>query len=97
MCKAFSVKRQNVKAKFSSDEDLSLNKAIEIHNATLVVKIVFMEITKYYLQVFLIERLFELLIIQKCYIMIESTFLKELILIRQANQKNVKSVTIGIS
>ena len=41
MCKAFCVKRQNVKAKFSSDEDLSLNKAIEIRNATIVVKIVF--------------------------------------------------------
>ena len=97
MCKAFCVKRQNVKAKFSSDEDLSLNKAIEIHNATIVIKIVFHGNNKILSTVFLIKRLYELLTIQKCYIMIKSTFLKELILIRQANQKNVKSVTIGIS
>ena len=32
----------------------------------------------------------------KCYIMIESTFLKKLILIKQANQKNMIFVAIGI-
>ena len=33
----------------------------------------------------------------KCYIMIELTFLKELMLIRQANQKSVIFVAVGIS
>ena len=33
---------------------------------------------------------------QKCYIMIELTFLKELVLIRQANHKSEIFVTIGI-
>ena len=32
----------------------------------------------------------------KCYIMIEFMFLKELMLIRQANQKSVIFVTIGV-
>ena len=33
----------------------------------------------------------------KCYIMIELAFLKELMLKRQANQKSVIFVTVGIS
>ena len=33
----------------------------------------------------------------KCYIMIELIFLKELMLIRQADQKSVIFVTVGVS
>ena len=33
----------------------------------------------------------------KCYVMTESMFLKDLMLIRQANQKSTTFVTIGIS
>ena len=32
----------------------------------------------------------------KCYVMIELTFLKEMMLIRQANQRSAIFVTIGI-
>ena len=52
-----------MKIKFISDEDLSLIKTIEIHNAAIVVRAVFHENNKYYLQVFLDEYLYELGII----------------------------------
>ena len=48
------------KIKFNSDDKLPLNKTIEIHNATIVVKAVFYENNKYYLQVFLDECLYEI-------------------------------------
>ena len=43
-------------------------------------------ISKYYPQVFLNECLYQ---IYKCYIMIEFTFVKEVILIKLVNQKSV--------
>ena len=73
-----------MKIKIDSDEELLLNNTIEIHNATMVVRVVFHE-NKYYPHVFLNECRYELLIIQKCFIMIELTLLKELMLIRQVN------------
>ena len=47
------------KIKFNSDEKLPLNKPIEIHNATIVVRVIFHENNKYYQHVFLDEWLFE--------------------------------------
>ena len=41
-----------MKIKFDSDGDLPLNKAIEIHNLTIVVRAIFYENNKYYPQVF---------------------------------------------
>ena len=38
--------------KFNSDGEVHLNKAIEIHNETIVVRAVFHENNKYYPQVF---------------------------------------------
>ena len=49
-----------VKTKFNSDDGLPLNKAIEIHNATIVVRVVFHESNKYYPHVFLVQCLYEL-------------------------------------
>ena len=49
-----------IKIKFNSDEDLSLNKTIEIHNVTIVVMTVFHENNKYYSHVFLDECLYEI-------------------------------------
>ena len=44
-----------------------------------------------------IHNIFTLIFVYyKCYISIELTFLKELMLIRQANQKSAIFVTIGI-
>ena len=37
-----------MKIKFNSDDDLPLNKTIEIHNATVVVRAIFHENNKYY-------------------------------------------------
>ena len=61
---------------------------------TIVVRAVFHENNKCYPQVFLDECMYEIL---KCFIVIELTFLKELVLIRQMHQKGAMVVTIGIS
>ena len=67
-----------MKLKFHSDDELPLNKTIEIYSMKIVVRAVFHENNKYYPQI------------------LELTFLKELMFIRQANQKSVIFVTIGI-
>ena len=53
-----------MKIKFSSDDDLSLNKILKLHNLTIIVRSVFEEDGKYYLQVFLDECLYELQMLQ---------------------------------
>ena len=67
-----------MKIKFNSNDDLPLNKIIKIDIATMVVRAIFYENNKYYPQVFLDD----------FFIMIELIFLKQLMLIRQANQKS---------
>ena len=49
-----------MKIKFNSDNELPLNKTTEIHKVTIVVRAVFHENNKYYLQVFLDECLYGL-------------------------------------
>ena len=41
-----------MKITFDSDGDLPLNKAIEIHNVTIVVRVIFYENNKYFPQSF---------------------------------------------
>ena len=41
-----------VKIKFNSDDNLPLNKILKLHNIIIVVRSVFQEDNKYYLQVF---------------------------------------------
>ena len=83
-----------MKIKFNLDNNLPSNKRIEIPIIAMVVRAVFYENNKYYPQVSWDEYLYKL---QKCYIMIELTFLKGLILINQAHQKRVMIVSICIS
>ena len=52
-----------MKIKNNSDGDLPLNKTLELHIMTVVVKAVFYEDKKYYLQVFLDECFYKLRII----------------------------------
>ena len=47
-----------MKTKFNLEGQLPLNKMIEIHNATIVVRTIFHENKKIYLQVFLDEYLY---------------------------------------
>ena len=54
------MKKINIKIKFSSDDDLPLNKILKLHNLTIVARSVFEEDGKYYPQVFLDESLYEL-------------------------------------
>ena len=48
-----------MKIKFSSDDDLPLNKMLKIHMLTIIVRSVFEEDGKYYQQNFLDEYLYE--------------------------------------
>ena len=49
-----------MKIKFDSDEELPLNKTIEIRSIIIVVRAVFHENNKYYSQIFLDECLYKL-------------------------------------
>ena len=49
-----------MKIKFNSDDELPLNKAIEIATITIVVRAIFLENNKYYPQVFLDECLYKI-------------------------------------
>ena len=52
-----------MKIKFNSNDELPLNKTIEINSMTIVVRAVFRENNRYYPQVFLDEYLYKLKII----------------------------------
>ena len=54
-----------MKIKFNSDDDLPLNKPLEFHNMTIIIRSIFEEDGKLYLQVFLDDTLYELSI-EKC-------------------------------
>ena len=69
---------------------------LEILSMTIVVRAVSHKNNRYYRQAFLDECLYKLRKIEKSYISIELTFLKELMLIRQANRKSRIFATIGI-
>ena len=49
-----------MKRKFNSDDGLSLNKQLKFINLTIIVRTVFEEDGKYYPQMFLDERFYEL-------------------------------------
>ena len=49
-----------MKIKFNSDDNLPLNKTLELRNLTIVVRPVFQEDSKYYPQFFLDKCLYEL-------------------------------------
>ena len=51
---------QEIKLKSNSDDNLPLNKILRLYNLTTVVRSVFQEDKRYYLQVFLDESLHEL-------------------------------------
>ena len=52
--------KEFIKIKFSSDDNLPLNKTLKLHNSTVIVRSVFKEDGKYYPQIFLDEFLYEL-------------------------------------
>ena len=49
-----------MKIKFNSDDNLPLNKVRKLDNLTIVVRSFFQEVSKYHTQVFLVECLYEL-------------------------------------
>ena len=49
-----------MKIKFNSDDNLTLNKTLKLHNMTINIRPVFKEDGKYYPQVILVECLYEL-------------------------------------
>ena len=75
------------KIKFSSDDNLPLKKPLKFHNMTVTIRCLFGEDNKLYPEVFLDGALYSL---YKCWNMIELILQKELALIRQINQENVR-------
>ena len=69
-----------MKIKFNSDDDLPLNKPLKFHAMTIIIRSVFEEGGKLYLQVVLDDALM---------------FQKELTIIKQVHQKDVCFVIIG--
>ena len=77
------------------------------HNVIILIKsVVNMNKTEYYYNIFLEKGLykdksdtqyFQIFVYYKCYISIELTLLKELMLIKQLHQKSAVFATIGIS
>ena len=79
-----------IKIDKNSDDDLPLNKILELHMLTVILRSVFEEDGKYYPEVFLDEFLY------KGSNMIVYIFQKELILVKQMHQKSVTFYIIGI-
>ena len=52
-------KKDNMKIKFNSDDDLSLNKQLQLYMLTIIVRSIFEEDGKFYPQMFLFECLYE--------------------------------------
>ena len=52
--------KDSMKIKFNSEDDLPINKPLKFHNMTIIVRSVFEEDGKLYLQVFLDDTLYEL-------------------------------------
>ena len=50
--KPCDYKKELMKIEFDSDDDLSLNKILKLHNLIIVVRSVFQEDNKYYPQIF---------------------------------------------
>ena len=56
----FDYKKDYMKNKFNSDDNLPLNKPLKFHNMTIIIRSVFKEDGKLYPQVFLDDTLFKL-------------------------------------
>ena len=52
--------KKQTKIKFNSDEELPLNKTVEIPTITIVIRVIFIENDKYYSQVFLDQCLYKI-------------------------------------
>ena len=87
-------KQDFMEIKFSSDDNLPLNKILKFHMLAIVVRSVIDKDGKIYLSIGLDKCLYE---IQKWFSMKELTILKKLILIKLINEKSVKSVMTTIS
>ena len=86
-------RKDYMKIKFNSDDNLPLNKPLKFHAMTIIIRSVFEEDDKLYLQIFLDDTLHEL--VSEFYSTKELMFQKELMLIKQVCYKNVTFVAIG--
>ena len=95
------------KIRIGSYNSLPIDKILTFHNVIILIKsVVNMNKTEYYYNIFLEKGLykdksdtqyFQIFVYYKCYISIELTLLKELMLIKQLHQKSAVFATIGIS
>ena len=98
---ANSINHNFRKIRIDSYNYLPIKKIMTFNNIIIFVKsVVNKNKNKYYYDMFLENGSYKdklVFVYYKCHIMIELTFLKQLILTRQAHQKRVMFVTIGIS
>ena len=97
------ISHNYAKIKVDLYDPLAVEKTLTVHNVIIHIKLVWNKDQNYYsYNIFLEKCPYQLsennymLYITICYIMIELTFLKELMLIRKANQKNAIFVSTGI-
>ena len=88
--------KKYIKDKNYSGDGLPQNRTLKLWNMVIVVRSVFHESKKYYSHISLDKCLHKLRVIQKCFIMIELTFLEALMLIRQVDEKSAPFVTIAV-
>ena len=81
------------KIRFESKNELPMNKPIKLSLLTIIIRRAFSEGGQFYPQLFLDDALYEL--VQKRYSTKKLMFQKELMLIKQVHQKNVRFITIG--
>ena len=81
------------KIRFESKNELPMNKPIKLRLLTIIIRRAFSEGGQFYPQLFLDDALYEL--VQKRYSTKKLMFQKELMLIKQVHQKNVRFITIG--
>ena len=89
--KTSEYRKDFMKIKFNSDDNLPWNKILQLHMLAVIVRYVFQEDNKYYPQFFL-----NVCMNCKCLNIIEYIFQKELMLTKQMHQKNVIFVIIDI-
>ena len=87
------------KIKIDSYNSLPIKNMLIFHNVIILIKLAINKSeNKYYYNIFS-ERApikYIIFVYYECYIMIQKTFLKELMLIKQTHQKSIMFVTINI-
>ena len=90
---SYSINHNLARIRIESYNSLPIEKTLVFHNVTIFIESVFNKNKNHYYNLLLEKGLYEnksykwMFVCYKCYILIELTFLKEMMLIRQLNQE----------